>query len=529
MERFELSLNKALSFGLIVIMIAAVLVGCAPAAGTQAPSTGGGNTPAAATKKVFTFGRYMDAINPDPVMNDANADIWYMQQYYSGLLRFKPDNTVEADLAEKWEASPDGLTYTFTLRPNLKFCDGSPVTAEDWVWSLDRARDQNNGIWWFTLEAVDKVEATDTQVIFHLKNPYVPFIYSAALFNAVVMPKKLVEAAGGWEKFREHPCGTGPYIMKEWVKGDHMLLQRNPNYWEQGKPVIDEIMIKTMTDDNSRILALQKGDVDAINYAPFNRVDELAKDPNLQVLKFQSTYTNYITPNNRNKPFDDVKVRQALAYAIDREALIKTVNFGLGEPATTFRPRGSLYYNDALTGWPYDVEKAKQLLKEAGYENGFKTTFAIASGSQKDQQIATMVKDMWAKIGVDVTIEAQEEGLYNDSYYNNTYIVQLNGWTDDIPDPSEETNYAMVNATSECFHTGYKNAEVDQLAADAVKETDPAKREQMYKRIQEIFNQDAPFIPLWHEPYVIVARKTVQNFYQTPLGTYIWRDLTVTQ
>ncbi len=535
----KISLAKTLNLAFAFVLVVSMLFGCAPAApaATSAPAEPAATTapaapadtavPAAPAKKTFVFGRYMDAINPDPVMNDANADIWYMQQYYSGLLRFKPDNSVEADLAEKWEVSPDGLTWTFTLRPDLKFCDGTPITPEDWVWSLDRARDPNNGIWSFTLDAIDKVEATSSTVVFKLKYPYVPFIYSPALFNAVVMPKAMVEAAGGWEKFREHPCGSGPYIMKEWVKGDHMLLVRNPYYWEKGKPIIDEILIKTITDDNTRILALQKGDVDAINYPPFNRVDELGKDPNLVVYKFPSTSTNYLAINNRNKPFDDKRVRAALAYAIDRNALIKTVNFGIGEPATTFRPRGSLYYNDTLPGWPYDVEKAKALLKEAGYEKGFKTVIEIVAGSQTDQQIATIVQGMWAQIGVDVTIQTQESGLFNDSYYNNTYNIQIGGWTDDIPDPSEEVNYAVVNATSESYHTGFQSDEIDKLAADALKETDPEKRKEMYFRIQEIFNEEVPMIPLFHSPYIVIANKNVVNFVQTSLGTYLWRDMDI--
>ena len=152
--------------------------------------------PAPAAKKTFVFGRYMDAINPDPVMNDANADIWYMQQYYNGLTRFKADSTIEADLAESWDVSADGLTYTFKLRPNAKFADGSPITGADWQWSLDRCRNPENGIWAFTVEAVDKVDASDTQVVFTLKQPSAYFLPATAMFNCVVMPAKLVEAAG---------------------------------------------------------------------------------------------------------------------------------------------------------------------------------------------------------------------------------------------------------------------------------------------------------------------------------------------
>lgn len=525
-----------LTIAVTAVLVAPLVLGCGtaqPAAtSTSAPQpTAQPPTPVpptpVPTKTVFTYGRYMDAVIPDPVMNDANRDIWYMQQYYSGLLRFTKDLQVEGDLADKWEVSPDGLTYTFYLRPGLKFADGTPVTAEDWQWSLDRARDQNNGIWWFTLEAIESVTATDETVVFKLKEPYVPFIYSPALFNTVVMPKAKVEAAGGWEQFMQAPIGTGPYMMTQWVKNDVMTLERNPNYWEEGKPVVDEIILKTIPDDNARILALQKGEVDAINFVPKSRVAELKADPNIEVLMFPSSFTNYLSLNDRRTPFDDKRVRQALSYAIDRDALIKAVNFGIGEPATGFRPRGSLYYNDSLPGWPYDLEKAKALLAEAGYADGFKTTCQIVAGSESDLQTATVIKDMWSKIGVDLEIQQVEGGLWTDNYYGNNFDTLINYWTDDIPDPSEETNYAVVYKTSESFHSGFQSDEVDQLASDALKETDPEARKAMYWRIQEIFNDETPFIPLWHEPFVVAVRKNVKDFYQTLLGTYMWRDLDV--
>jgi len=532
---------ELMSILLVVAVVVPLLASCGGAAPTatptqppavqptQSPTQPQQPTAAPAKEKVFRFGRYMDAVTPDPVMNDANRDIWYMQQYYSGLLRFTPDMQVEGDLAERWEVSPDGLTYTFYLRPGLKFADGSPVTPEDWLWSLNRARDPNNGIWWFTLEAVDSIQADEQKVVFKLKEPYVPFIFSPALFNAVVMPKAKVEAAGGWEKFMQSPIGTGPFVMTKWVKNDEMVLERNPYYWQKGLPVVDKIVLKTIPDDNARVLALQKGDVDAINFVPKNRVAELQADPNIEVLMFPSTMTNYITLNIRNKPLDDKRVRQALSHAIDRNALIKIVNFGIGEPATTFRPRGSLYYNDSLPGWPYDVEKAKALLAEAGYPNGFTITCQIVSGNESDLQIATVVKDMWAKIGVTLNIQQVEPGLWTDNYYKNNFEALINYWTDDIPDPSQETNYAVVFKTAESFHTGFRSDEVDQLAAAALKETNPEKRKQMYWRIQEIFNDETPMLPLWHEPFIVAVRSNVKNFLQTPLGTYVWRTLDVVQ
>ena len=521
-------------FVVALMLIGAIMTACvappAPAtapAEEPAPAVEPAAPAAPAEEKEFVFGRYQDAIVPDPIMNDANRDIWYMQQYYGGLLRFNADMELEGDLAERWEVSDDGLTYTFYLRPDLKFADGTPITPEDWLWSLDRARNPDNGIWWFTLEAVDTFEATPEKVVFNLKEPYVPFIYSPALFNAVVMPKAQVEAAGGWEAFMNSPIGAGPYIMTEWARGDVMTLERNPHYWEAGKPVIDKITLRTITDDNTRILALQSGTIDAMNFIPKNRVAELEADPNIEVLSFPSTTTYYMITNMREEPLNDKRVRQALSHAIDRELLIKSVNFGIGEPAVSFRPRGSLYFNDTLEGWPYDLDKAKALLADAGYADGIDVVVQVLSGSEMELQVATVIKDMWAKLGVDLEVEQLEGGLWSASYAENKYQMQINYWTDDIPDPSQETNYAAVFATAESFHTGFQSDEVDQLASDALKETDPEKRKMMYYRIQEIFNEETPMIPLWYEPLVVAVRKDVQNFVQTPLGTYLWRDLDI--
>ncbi len=514
---------RLVSMIVMMVMLFAMAAGCAPAAPaaetvTEAPPP---------EKKTFVFGRYMDAVNPDPVMNDANADIWYMQQYYSGLMRFNKDNQVEPDLAARYEVSEDQLTWTYYLRPDLKFADGSPITPEDWLWSLNRARDPNNGIWSFTFEAVEEITADAEKVVFKLMDPYTPFMFSPALFNAVVMPQKLVEAAGGWEPFMEKPIGAGPYIMKEWKRGESMLLVKNPYYWDATNINLDEILVKTIPDDNTRIISLQAGEVDAINYPPFNRIPELRADKNLTVLTFPSTKTGSVTLNIRNEPLSNLKVREALSYAMDRQALIDTINFGVGTVAKTFRPPDSLYFNTNVEGWPFDLEKAKALMAEAGYADGFKVTVQIVTGSESSLQLGTLLKDMWSKINVDLVIEPLESGLWNQYYYDNQFEMQFNYWTDDIPDPSQSVNYSVVYSTAESFHTGFQNDEIDQLASDALKTPDGPEREAMYFRIQEIFNENIPFIPTFHDPLMIVTRSNVQNFYQTPLGTYIWRQLDV--
>ncbi|MCE5208729.1 MAG: ABC transporter substrate-binding protein [Chloroflexi bacterium] len=543
---------KGFSFALLFVMVFGMLAGCAPAA-TEAPTVEApaeteavvptevpavatempaatevpAATEAPAAKKVFTFGRFLDAFLPDPVMNDANADIWYMQQYYAGLVRTNATAEIEPELAESWEMSEDGLTFTYYLRKDLKFCDGSPITPEDWLWSLERARNPENGIWSFTLEYVDTITADEEKVVFTLKEPYVPFMYSPTLFNAVVMPKAQVEAAGGWENFMLHPCGAGPFIMKEWIKGDKMILEKNPYYWDAANVKLDEIILKFIPDDNARIMALQAGEVDAINYPPFSRVAELEADPNIEVLKFPVGQIVQVIPNHRNAPLNDVRVRQALNYAIDRQALVDNVTFGLGIPATTYRPAGTLYFNDSLVGWPYDPEKAKALLAEAGYPDGFTIKLDVVTGREQQMQYGTMLQAMFADIGVTLEIEPQEGGINRQNYWDGNFQLHAAAWTDDIPDPSQHTNYAVVYDTIQSYHSDYNNAEIQELAKAALTEQDPDKRKAMYWRIQEIHNEDAAFIPLWSEPLVVAVRNNVEGFQQSNLGIYIWRDLDI--
>jgi len=460
-------------------------------------------------------------------MNDANADIWYMQQYYAGLVSTDMNAQIVPELAERWEVSADGLTYTYYLRPDLKFCNGDPITAEDWLWSLERARNPENGIWGFTLEYVDTITADAEKVVFTLKEPYVPFQFSPALFNAVVMPKAQVEAAGGWENFMLKPCGAGPFVMTEWNKGSTMILEKNPYYWDVENVKLDKIVLKYIQDDNARVMALQAGEVDAINYPPFSRVDELAADPNITVLKFPVGQIVQMIPNHRNAPLNDKNVRLALNLAIDRKALLDNITFGMGVEATNYRPVGTLYYNTDLEPYPFDPERAKELLVEAGYPDGFKITMNHVAGRELQMQYGTMIQAMWADIGVELELIPLESGINRQKYWDGEFEIYASGWTDDIPDPSQQTNYAVVYDNIQAYHTDYNNAEIQELAKAALTELDPEKRKAMYFRIQQIVYDDAAFIPLWSEPLVVPTRNNVEGFEQSVLGIYLWKNLDV--
>lgn len=276
-----------------------------------------------------------------------------------------------------------------------------------------------------------------------------------------------------------------------------------------------------------RVMALQAGEVDAINYPPFSRVAELEADPNITVLKFPVGQIVQMVPNHRNAPLNDPKVRLALNLAIDRQALLDNVTFGMGVMATNYRPVGTLYYNTDLEPYPYDPERAKALLAEAGYPDGFKTSMNHVAGREQQMQYGTMIQAMWAEIGVELELVPLESGINRQKYWDGEFEFYASGWTDDIPDPSQQTDYAVVYDNIQSYHSEYNNAEIQTLAKDALTELDPEKRKEMYFRIQQLVYDDSAFIPLWSEPLVVATRNNVEGFEQSVLGIYLWKGLDV--
>src|SRR4051794_6880545 len=289
----------------------------------------------------MVYARNADSLFLDPVLLERNVDIWVLTNLYDTLLEPSGDGkSIEPGLATSYEVSDDGLSFTLKLRQGVKFADGTPLTVDDVKWSLDRARDPNNGAWNFTLTSVDSVETKgDDTVVLHLKNPDPALAAALAVFNSSIMSKKLFEAAPGAtdadkaKAFGEHPIGTGPFVLESWDRGTKMVLKKNPNFWQNGEdgkplPYLDELDFQIIPDDATRILKLQAGEVDGAEFIPYSRVAELKGDPNLNMELFPSTKVNYLTLNVRPKlkdgtdnPLADPKVRQALNYAIDKTAL----------------------------------------------------------------------------------------------------------------------------------------------------------------------------------------------------------------
>ena len=490
----------------------------------------------------LVYARYADSLFLDPVFNDANVDIWILTNLYDTLLQPSADGKgVEPGLATEYQMADDGMSLTLKLRPGTKFSDGSPITVNDVKWSLDRARNPKNGIWSFTLASVEAIETQgEDTVILRLKHPDPTLIAALATFNAAILPQKPYEAAAGAtdeekaKAFAEHPIGSGPFVFDSWQRGTELVIKRNPHYWKMGEdgqplPYLDEVRFPVIPDDATRILKLQAGEVDGAEFIPYARVAELKNDPNLEMMLYPSTRVQFLTVNVRptlkdGKPnvLSDPKVRQALNYAIDKEALAKIVTFDVGSPMVSFMSSTTPMVSNNGPVYPYDVEKAKALLKEAGVAEGTEVTSIGLAGSADETAILSTIQQMWAQVGVKLTIEQLDNATRTARYRDGDFQMRVSAWTNDINDPSQITSYFAYFPNIESLHSGYQDKRIDELFDKSQQEMDKEKRAAMFKEITEIYVAAAPIMFLYESPYPVALRKPVKGFVQIPLGNNIF-------
>ena len=512
--------------------ITGVALAGAMAAAQAAPVRGG----------KLLFARNADSLFLDPVLNDNNTDIWVLTSLNSGLLAPTHDGKgVQPGLATSWGASADGKTFTVTLRPGTKFADGSPVTAEDVVWSLDRARDPKAGTWNFLLASIDKVTAESAdKVVLSLKNPDPSLPAALATFNAAIMPKKLFEASKGANdeerahSFAEHPVGAGPFMLDSWQRGSKMVLKRNPYYWGKDAsgaalPYLDEVDMTVVPDDATRILQLKAGQVDATEFVPYERAKELSGDPKLTMDLFPSTKVTYVQLNARPKlndgspnPLADEKVRQALNYALNKKAVIQIVTHGLGAPMQSYMPSTTPLYTALGPVYAYNMAKAKSLLAASGYPKGFNLVALSQAGNADDVSTLAAMQQMWAPLGVKLSIQQMDLVSLDAHYHKYDFQMRTGYWTNDIADPNEITSYFAYYPNIQCQYSGWKSDRIDALYDQSQVEQDPAKRAAQYKEIQQTFVQGAPMFFLYESPFAAASRKEVHGFMQIPLGNYVF-------
>ncbi len=495
----------------------------------------------------LVYGRYADSLFLDGVQTELNVDIWVLASIYDTLLLPTRDGLgLQPGLATKWAFGDGGKTLTVTLRQGVKFSDGTPMTAEDVQWSLNRARDPKEGAWNSLLSSVDAVDIADpSTIVLKLKHPDPTLLPVLATFNTGILPSKKFMAAPGAtldekaKAFAEKPIGTGPFMLVEWQRGVVMKLARNPYHWRlapDGKPFpyIDALEFPVIPDDATRLLKLKAGELGGSEFIPYARVAELKADPNLDMQLWPSTKINYMTMNVRPKlkdgsfnPLSNVKVRQALNYATNKDALIAITTRGLGKPMKSMMSAATPLMDGNAPPYPYDLAKAKQLLAESGVAPGFELTCITLAGSADEISDVTALQQMFAAIGVKLKIELLDNATRNARYKSADFQMRHSLWTDDLSDPSEIGSYILYSPTVDSLHSGWKDDRVDALFLASQQEIDVAKRRAQYKEMQDIYKAAAPMIFMYESPYPVAFRKNVKGFLQIPLGNNYFNEVTV--
>jgi peptide/nickel transport system substrate-binding protein len=486
---------------------------------TQAAPAAAGAAGQPKTGGTLRYGMVNDPSTMDPhKFSGAAADVLY-GMVYNSLVQYKPDwGGVDGDLAESWDIK-DNLSYTFKLRQGVKFHDGSPMTADDVKFSFDRIMDPQTGAYVRPLIAptLDRIEVVDPQTVrITVKQVNAAFLSALALPSAAIVSKKFVEGGGDLNKTM---MGTGPFKFDSRQPNVEIKLVKNPDYFEKGKPYLDAITVLPLPDDTARSTALRNGSVDFIDFVPWKDISAIASNPGFKVYSDTESSGLFMFMKMTVPPLDKPEVRQALNYAVDREAVVKATFFGRGALMNDiFMPKTHwAYVKDLPGGYSYDPAKAKSLLAQAGYPNGFKINMLSTHEVAMHKSGAEIVQANLRDVGIEANLELID--FATDVKRQSAGEYELLMW-------GGGPLYGEVDFLSAYFrsgstfpkNTGYSNPQLDKLLDDARMTLDQNQRKGLYRQAFDIILKDAPWIPLAYREQGEAAASNVKG-YERVLGS----------
>ena len=480
-------------------------------------------------------------IQPEPpvlvtAINQQQPTLTLGGKLYESLLKYGPDLKPMPGLAQSWEVSPDGLTYTFHLYPGITFHDGAPMTSADVVFTCTKVLMETHPRARNTFARLEKAEAPDPlTVVFKLKQPFSPFLGSFDCTSAPIVPKHIYENTD----YRKNPAndkaiGTGPFKLKEWVRGSYVHLVRHEGYYRKDRPYLDEIIYRVIPDGASRGLALENGTVQLTQWTDIELFD-VARFKAMPNLQFTTAGYEYFAPhfwldmNNRIAPMNDKRFRQAMMYAIDRTALRDRVFFGLGKVATGPVSSKTRFYEPDVKKYAYSLDKAKALLDDMGLKAGAGGTRAtikllVPPYGEIWQRSAEFVRQSLARVGVEVSLGGTDMAGWAASVGNWDYEMTLN-LVYQFGDPALGVSRTYVSSNIKkglLFSNteGYSNPEVDRLFDEAAVATDDAKRQALYSQAQKLLVEDVPVAWLVEQDTPTFYDKSIHNVITSGIGVH---------
>ncbi|MCF6412003.1 ABC transporter substrate-binding protein [Pseudalkalibacillus salsuginis] len=522
-------MKKGYLWALAIIMIVSVaLAGCNSDSGSDGDNGSGDSE----KEQTLIFGRGGDSVGLDPATVTDGESFKVIKNVYDTLVEYgEQDTEINPSLAEEWDVSGDGLTYTFKLREGVKFHNGDDFNAEAVVKNFERwmnSGDAGKFAYYASMfggfkgdegHVIKSVEAKDENtVVFTLNRPQAPFLKNLA------MTPFSIGAPSEFDNLETQPVGTGPFKFVDWKRNDRITLEKNEDYFKEGLPKLDKVIFRAIPDNSNRLNALKTGEVHLIDGVNPSDVAEIEQAEELKPFFRPSMNVGYLGFNTEMEPFNDKKVRQALNHAVDKDALIKAFYEGQAEPAKNPMPPVINGYNDEIDPYPFDLEKAKELLAEAGYEDGFKTelwAMPVPRPYMPDgKKAAEAIAANFAKIGVEAEIVSFEWGTYLEKTQKGEAPMFLLGWTGDNGD-ADNFLYTLLDKDTigSNNYSRFANDELHDILIEAQSTPEEDKRAELYKEAQVILHEEAPWVPLVHSEPALAGLKNVEGFKPHPTGS----------
>jgi peptide/nickel transport system substrate-binding protein len=495
----------------------------------------------------LVMARVKDAVDLDPSHATEGLSLNVAAEVLETLVQFKPGTfDVMPGLATRWHTSADGLRWTFELRPNARFSDGTPADAAAVKFNFDRWRLQHApqhgpytyGMWLSMFGGYsddpknpgvvrDVIVESPTRVTFVLFNPSGTFLRNVAMPSfAIGSPAAITRDPVAFE---QRPIGSGPYTVREWVRDDHITLDANPHYTGPlGAPKVQTVVIRDIPDQATSVLSIEKGEIDMLTDTRSDDAKLLAAQPAVAIVRQPANNLAYIAMNVEKKPFDDVRVRRAVAYAIDIPAIVHAL-YGPGTSVgDNWIPPGMLGANPAVHIYPHDVAMAKKLLAQAGYANGFVTNMYLPTAPRPYMpdplRLAEAIQADLEAVGIHVTLEPYEFGVFLDKVQNGEHAMCLIGWNGDNGDP-DDFYYPLLDQDSAVKgsaqnYSFWRDPAFHRLMLAGQRSANDAERRTIYAAAAQLVHDQVPAIPLLHTPVPLALRTSVDGFVPSPDGSY---------
>ncbi|WP_272032999.1 ABC transporter substrate-binding protein [Oceanobacillus kimchii] len=533
---------------LILTLVVLIMAACSGDGGANpedvaddsAGTEDNGSDASASEDQVLVFARGGDSESLDPGSTTDGESSRVTRQILESLLDFDKDSfEIKPGLAHDWDISEDGLTYTFYLEEGVTFHDGTDFNAEAVKTNFERWADPNHE-YAFTDEGfvyniygtmfggfegdeghvIDEINAvSDHEIEFVLKEPLGFFLQNLAMsYFAITSPAALEEYG---PDITENPVGTGPFKFNSWSKNDSIVLDKFEDYRVEDQPKLDQVIFQVIPDNSARLIALQSGEIDMMDGLNPDDAAGLEGEEGIELLTRGENNFGYVGFHTQKEPVDQKEVRQAISYAIDKQAIADALYAGYATTAKNPLPPSYLGYNDGVEGYEYNPDRARELLEEAGYADGLEIELMISPTARPympdPETVAQIVQENLSEVGIELTITSHEWAPYLELTEQGEHQMYILGWSGTNGDPDyflssllHSTNIGSSN------NTFYENTEVDDLLNQAKRAVDQEERADLYMQAQELISEDAPMVTLVHSTPVMAISSNVQNYVPHP-------------